>query len=79
MRRATSVLAGLVGVLAPALAAACPVCGANDRPGLGLLALVGGMIGVPYLVAAIAIKVIRRADRDSLVEAPAPSAPHEPS
>ena len=32
-------------------------------PGAGVLALVGGMIAVPYLVVVVAIRVVRRLDR----------------
>jgi hypothetical protein len=55
----------VIVTLAPIAAQACPVCGASDRPGLGLLALVGGMIAVPYVVAVVAFKVIRRADHET--------------
>jgi hypothetical protein len=49
----------LVAVLAPALAAACPVCARDEVPNAALL--VGGMIAAPYLVAALVIRAIRGA------------------
>jgi hypothetical protein len=51
-------------VLAPATAWACPACAARSGPGAGALALVAGMIAVPYAVAVIALKIIRRLDRE---------------
>ena len=56
-------LAALVA-LAPAAAWACPSCATRSGPGLETLALLGGMIAVPYAVAVIALKVIRKLDRD---------------
>jgi hypothetical protein len=50
--------------LAPAAAWACPSCATRSGPGVGTLVLVAGMIAVPYAVAVIAGKVIRRLDRD---------------
>lgn len=52
----------VVIALAPATAWACPAC-ARPGPGAGWFALVAGMIAVPYAVAVIALKVIRRFDR----------------
>jgi hypothetical protein len=45
--------------LAPALAEACPVCAAGDRPNAALL--IFAMIVAPYLVAAVVIRAIRSA------------------
>jgi hypothetical protein len=45
------------GVLAPALAAACPVCARDEVPVVALL--VAGMIAAPYVVAAVVIRAIR--------------------
>jgi hypothetical protein len=44
-------------VLAPALAAACPVCARDEVPNAALF--VAGMIAAPYLVAAVVIRAIR--------------------
>ena len=50
--------------LAPAAAWACPACATRGGPGAGALALVGAMIAVPYAVAVIAVRIIRRLDRE---------------
>jgi hypothetical protein len=55
-------LAAAVGVLAPALALACPVC-AQDRSPYSAL-LVGAMILAPYLVVAVVVRAIRSAGED---------------
>lgn len=52
---------GIVAALvlgAPAVAHACPSC-ATREGGSGVYVMVGLMIAVPYLVAAVAFKVIR--------------------
>jgi hypothetical protein len=49
----------LAFLLAPALAAACPVCARDEVPNAALL--VAGMIAAPYLVAAVVIRAIRGA------------------
>lgn len=51
-------------VLVPAAAIACPACATREDAGLGMLALVGIMIAVPYVVAAVALRVIRRLAKD---------------
>jgi hypothetical protein len=56
-------LAGLL-VLAPAAAWACPSCATRGAPGAGTFLLLAGMIAVPYAVAVIAVKVIRKLDRE---------------
>jgi hypothetical protein len=50
--------------LVPATAWACPSCALRSSPGPGTFALLAGMIAVPYAVAMIAVKVIRRLDRE---------------
>lgn len=55
----------LLTVLVAGPAWACPVCGASEGAGFTTLAVVGGMIAIPYAVAAVAIKVIRRADAET--------------
>jgi hypothetical protein len=60
----------LVGALAagiaalPAVALACPACATRSGPGTGAFVLMGAMIGVPYLVAAVAFRVVRRLARE---------------
>ncbi len=63
MTRRLSGVVALLASLAPAAALACPACAAREGPGGGVLALVGALIAVPYLVAAVAIKVIRNLER----------------
>lgn len=58
-----SLLATVIA-LAPATAWACPSCAMRSGPGLETLALVAGMIAVPYAVAVVAVKVIRNLDRN---------------
>jgi hypothetical protein len=50
-------------VLAPSAAWACPSC-AREAPGSGTWVLLGAMIAVPYAVAVIVLKVIRKLDRE---------------
>jgi hypothetical protein len=57
--------AALAVALGPAVAWACPSCATRTGPGIGGLVLLGVMIAVPYAVAVVAIKVVRRLDRDS--------------
>jgi hypothetical protein len=60
------VRAGVVAaltLLAPAAAWACPSCATRTGPGASTLLLIAGMIAVPYAVAYVALKVIRKLDR----------------
>jgi hypothetical protein len=57
-------LAAALVTLAPAAAWACPACATRTGPGAATLALLAGMIAVPYAVAVIALKVIRKLDED---------------
>jgi hypothetical protein len=54
----------LLVTLAPAAAWACPSCALRGPPGPGTIALLAGMIALPYAVAVIALKVIRKLDRE---------------
>jgi hypothetical protein len=45
--------------LAPALALACPVCGAGERPDATLI--VAAMIAAPYVVTVLVVRAIRSA------------------
>jgi hypothetical protein len=51
-------------VLAPAAAWACPACATRSGPGAGTLVLVGAMIALPYAVVAVALKIIRKLEKD---------------
>jgi hypothetical protein len=67
-------VSAIVTIATPVLA--CPVCGANDGATWSTLALVGGMITIPYVVAAVAIKAIRRIDNQTAAGAkPAETGP----
>jgi hypothetical protein len=54
----------IVALLAPAAAWACPACATRESPGAATLALVGAMIALPYGVAAVALKIIRRLEKE---------------
>ena len=56
--------AGLIFLLIPGAAWACPACALHTPAGTGTAALIAAMIAVPYAVAAVALKVIRRLDKD---------------
>ena len=76
MKRAGAVpwiaaLAMFAATLAPAVALACPTCAGRDGPGLGALLAVGGMILAPYLVALVAVRVIRRLDQQRVEQSAA--------
>jgi hypothetical protein len=62
--RRLAAAAGLLLSCAPALALACPTCATRDAPGLAVLAAVGAMIAIPYVVAVVAIKVVRKLERE---------------
>ena len=47
----------------PAAALACPTCAAREAPGLGALAALGAMVAIPFVIAAVTIKVVRRLER----------------
>jgi hypothetical protein len=62
--RTTAALLAAAAALAPAAALACPACASREGPGAGVLALVGALVSVPYLVAAVTIRVVRRLERN---------------
>lgn len=49
--------------LVPASAWACPSCALREGPGAGVFVAVGAMIAAPYVVALVAIRVVRRLER----------------
>jgi hypothetical protein len=65
VRRVLAAAAALAA-LVPAVAAACPACATRDGYGAGTGLLIGGLIGAPYLVVVVALKIIRRLDKDPL-------------
>ncbi len=60
-RRTASAL-GAGALLLSTAAWACPSCATRDAAGVGVFAMVAGMIAVPYVVAVVAIKIVRRLD-----------------
>jgi hypothetical protein len=64
-RRARALVSalGLIAATAPALAHACPSCATREGLGGSVLALLAGMIVVPYAIAAVTIRVVRRLSR----------------
>jgi hypothetical protein len=58
------VLAAVAVATAPAAVWACPACATRSGYGAGTAALIGGLIAAPYAVAAVALKIIRRLDKD---------------
>jgi hypothetical protein len=52
-----------LGLLAPAIALACPVCAEGDRSD-GVLLAVAAMIAAPYVVVALVVRVIRAAGEE---------------
>jgi len=54
------VTAFALAVLPPAVALACPSCARDAGPWAA--AIIGGMIGVPYLIAIAAVRAIRAMD-----------------
>ncbi len=43
----------------------CPVCATRTGQGWGTYAVIGAMIAVPYVVTAVALKVIKRISKDA--------------
>jgi positive regulator of sigma E activity len=65
-RAGVAFAAGLVAaLLACAEALACPSCATREGPGTNVLALVGAMIAVPYVVSVLVIRAVRRLGRES--------------
>lgn len=60
-------------LVAPA-AHACPMCALNDKAGLGSWFILAGMIGMPFVVAAAAILVMRKIGAQSVAESTTPEA-----
>lgn len=60
-------IALVVLVLAPA-AYACPMCALNDKAGLGSWFILLGMLGTPFVVATVAILVMRKIGASSVAE-----------
>ena len=64
--RRTAVVAVFMAVSAsPGAAWACPACATREGAGATVFALIGLMIAVPYVIAVITIRVMRRLERES--------------
>ncbi len=63
--RATTLLAALWVAMAPAVALACPACAGRDG-GIGLrtLGVLASMIFVPFVVAGVIVRIVRRIESD---------------
>ena len=75
MKRRKQVAVSLLITLAPAAAWACPVC-AGRETNTGMMAtFLGLMIAVPYAIAVVAIRTIRKADKENAWSHEAAAAP----
>lgn len=74
MRALASVSAGFVALVVPQLSWACPACAGRQTDTAMVFALVAAMIAVPYGVAVVAFRVIRKLERTC----PLPAKPSSP-
>ena len=65
MKAALALLAAGAAFAAPAVAWACPVCAGRETDTSLVLTLVAMMIAVPYGISVVAIRVIRKADKET--------------
>ena len=65
MKGRLAVLVALTLPLAPAGALACPACATREGGGAAALTLIGLMIGVPYVIAVVVLRVVRALERES--------------
>ncbi|HEY0706597.1 MAG TPA: hypothetical protein VGG33_07365 [Polyangia bacterium] len=63
-RFAIVTMALVVLLAVPTSALACPSCATREGAGIGVFVLIGAMITVPYLVALVTIRVMRRLERE---------------
>lgn len=57
-------------MMLPTVAWACPVCAGRETNTTMIATLLGLMIAVPYVIAVVVIRVIRKADKESAWPAP---------
>ncbi|MCG5054361.1 MAG: hypothetical protein KA712_15460 [Myxococcales bacterium] len=74
MRALACFSAGFVALGLPQLSWACPACAGRQTDTPMVFALVAAMIALPYAVAVVAFRVIRKVERTS----PAPANPSSP-
>lgn len=53
-------------LLAERAALACPACAGRSEGGVTTGVLIGAMVAVPYAVAAVGFRVVRRLGRDEV-------------
>jgi hypothetical protein len=63
VRRWAAAAGGAAGAAFPALALACPTCATREGSGAGVLLAVAAMITLPFAVALVTIRVIRRLEQ----------------
>jgi hypothetical protein len=62
----TKALAALWATLVPAVALACPACaGRDDGTSLRTFAVLASMVFVPFVVAGVIVRIVRRIESDS--------------
>ncbi|HEY0714967.1 MAG TPA: hypothetical protein VGF45_19965 [Polyangia bacterium] len=64
MRAHGRFLLAAMAASSPSVALACPSCATREGAGIGVFLLIGAMITVPYVVAAVTIRVMRRLERE---------------
>lgn len=68
MRACATALAGLSAALLPRLAGACPMCASQQPGGVARIVALGLMILLPFSIAFVVFRALRRAEAGS--EAP---------
>lgn len=63
--RFISYLMASVVLFAPSLAAACPVCAGRETNTTMIATMLGIMIAVPYAIAVVVIRLVRKTDQES--------------
>ena len=60
--RAIAGVAALAALLLPRIAAACPSCAGNDRGGATRLILLGSFVLLPFAIAGLLVRIVKRLD-----------------
>jgi hypothetical protein len=61
---ALAMIVAMIVALMPASAWACSACATRSGYGSATALLIAGLIAAPYAVAAVALKIIRRLDKE---------------
>ena len=64
MRALTATLFTALLLAVPMVARACPSCADDEKGGIATGIIIGAMIGLPFAVAGIVYRVIRRGYQD---------------